>query len=1026
MPIVSSLKKNLILILMIPMLAFGQATLKGTITDADKKEALFGAGVMVVGTSLGAPTDIEGQYRVVGIPERVCSIKVSYMGYETQIVEVDFSKTKDAQLNIQMRPMVIEGQEVVVTAQMRGQNAAINQQVRSDRIINVVSEEKIKELPDANAAEAIGRLPGVAIQRNGGEASKVVLRGLSSQYSNITVDGVTIPGTDANRKDVDLSMISQGSLAGVELSKTLLPDQDGDAIAGAVNLVTRKAPSETEIKLELKGGYNHVMKSQDQYEVSGAFATRFFNDILGVQVRANSEKKIRSREYVTFGYVEYNNPLLPKIAGVFNSYNEDDVKAQFTDEVRSRNGGQLIFDVNTPDNGTIKLSSVYASTQRNYLLSERDYDCVKGLFNNYEYVEQVLSTENASLQGKNFLLGMDIDWGVSYAQSTVKNPYDYRMEFFPDVSLMGGNSGERFDPLFIINHAKEEYTSMACTTSSYKKQENLDKERAAYLNITKKYTLSDLISGALKIGAKYKERERWMNNFEANANDYLPSSAPLENSDGSFKQYDGTRFEPFFDKLIESGKAADRVVRLPYFIDYPATSRNLMGIYKLMPLISADALREWYEINKNGKSLYGSNGSSALQNYTLKERVASGFIMNTLNIGQSVTLITGVRIEQEKNDYTGTSSIGGLNNYGFIVNTFLDSLGRSTFDSTSRYTETMVLPNIQVAIRPTEYLTVRLAAYRALARPDYNLRLPRFYKFGTNAYTLGNTSLKNMKAWNFEVNTQVHDATLGLISISAFYKVIDNLYHQTSAISLTGGTADSLKGLPFSDFMNAIGSTWQTTMPYKKLMAASQGKMVISIPYSSPDPSYAWGFEFEHQLNFSFLPVSFLKNMTLSYNISVTRSETNIYTGVTGMDILAATPHTIGGFPVWTAVKGMQYYVTIKRQSEDQPNFYGNASLGYDIGGFSSRLSVFYQQEFVSSYPSDILLGKVGYTSSFTKWDLTLKQKFSNYVSLYLNINNLTNAKQTKSSKDNNWGWDRLTSEELYGATADFGVIITM
>ena len=74
-----------------------------------------------------------------------------------------------------------------MSAQAEGQLAAINEQLRSNRIVNVVSAARIQELPDANAAEAVGRLPGVAIQRNAGEGEKVVVRGLSPKYTNVTV-----------------------------------------------------------------------------------------------------------------------------------------------------------------------------------------------------------------------------------------------------------------------------------------------------------------------------------------------------------------------------------------------------------------------------------------------------------------------------------------------------------------------------------------------------------------------------------------------------------------------------------------------------------------------------------------------------------------------------------------------------------------------------------------------------------------------------------------------------------------------
>ncbi len=66
----------------------------------------------------------------------------------------------------------------VVTAQAYGQLKAINTQITSPIIKNVVSDEKIKELPDANAAEALSRLPGVSVYREGGEAVAINIRGV--------------------------------------------------------------------------------------------------------------------------------------------------------------------------------------------------------------------------------------------------------------------------------------------------------------------------------------------------------------------------------------------------------------------------------------------------------------------------------------------------------------------------------------------------------------------------------------------------------------------------------------------------------------------------------------------------------------------------------------------------------------------------------------------------------------------------------------------------------------------------------
>ncbi len=88
------------------------------------------------------------------------------------------------------------GEEVVVTGIARGQLAAINQQVNSNTIVNVVSKERMQELPDQNAAEAVGRLPGVSVVRAGGEGTMVTLRGMAPRLNLVTINGARVPSDD--------------------------------------------------------------------------------------------------------------------------------------------------------------------------------------------------------------------------------------------------------------------------------------------------------------------------------------------------------------------------------------------------------------------------------------------------------------------------------------------------------------------------------------------------------------------------------------------------------------------------------------------------------------------------------------------------------------------------------------------------------------------------------------------------------------------------------------------------------------
>jgi TonB-dependent receptor len=1027
MPILSSIQRTLFLVFFVPIIAFGQAAIRGTVTDSISGETLIGVNVTVQGTSLGAATDIEGQFRISGVPERVLVVRASCVGYQPSLTEIDFSKIKEIQINIKLRPMVLQGEEVVVTGQMRGQIAAINQQITSNTIINVVSEEKIKELPDANAAEAIGRLPGVSIVRNGGEASQIVLRGLSSKYSNITVDGVKIPATDPNTRDVDLSTMSQGSLSGIELFKTSTPDQDGDAIAGTVNLVTRKAPTEREFRFDISGDYNSLMKSAKQYDFQMRYGERLFNDVLGIQLQGNVESKIRSKENISYDYLDkQSNAYVAQFPNDshYDWYEVGSFTSTFTDEVRTRKGIQGIIDINTPDSGSVKLSGFYSGTGRNITTNSRVYvgaDPSSYWDYDYDYKELRISTTNASLQGKNFFGSFEFTWCASYAKSVTDNPYDFALKFTEPGGgngvIIGGGGNQNLPPVDVkdqlVGHAVNNYIAAACSTGVYSQQDNFDQEKTAYLNIIKEYTLGNSFSGELKFGGKYKEKNRWMTDKEYDDNNYLHGYTYSDGIDTVALL--SSRFASYYKSSISSN--------LSSFIDAPAGTRNLLGTYPFTPLINVDALKLWYSLfkdaNNNGNAEFISSAAGTITNYNVTERVSSGYLMNTFNFGQFASLITGVRVESESNDYVAKYSTGALGLIGIAV-----SVSNPLVDSIAHFTKTIWLPNLQLLLKPAEFLNVRLAAYKAIARPDYNLRLPQFYdqqqSGNQQLITSGNQNLRDMEAWNFEANTQIFGGEVGLISLSAFYKRIDNFIHITDNLQLDKIHYDSLSQVYNLKFTNPAISS----------LIHQSNSMKVVLPYNDNLPTEVWGLEFEHQMNFNFLR-GFLKNITLSYNISLTRSLTHILFGKTITTVIPDSSYNslTRKWTYFTTQRSINTFDQEEHDSEGQPKLYGNAALGYDIGGFSARLSFFYQDKYVKQYSafgqSDDIV------DPFFKMDITLKQKISKIFTVILNINNLTNRSETTSEENsvtiNNIPyWKNPLTAELYGRTIDLGLRVSL
>ena len=110
----------------------------GVVTDSTTGSPLFGANVWLRGTGWGAASDLHGTYLMNLVPEGTYTLVVRYIGYKEKVMSIHVTGGKTLGLNISLPPEYVQGQEVVVTAQARGQQAAINQQLTSNTIINVV------------------------------------------------------------------------------------------------------------------------------------------------------------------------------------------------------------------------------------------------------------------------------------------------------------------------------------------------------------------------------------------------------------------------------------------------------------------------------------------------------------------------------------------------------------------------------------------------------------------------------------------------------------------------------------------------------------------------------------------------------------------------------------------------------------------------------------------------------------------------------------------------------------------------
>jgi TonB-dependent receptor len=325
--------------------------MRGKIVDAFGKDPLPFANVVLVGTSRGTASDMEGNFSLKNIDPGEYTVEVSYLGYNSITEKVTIKANATLEVNFELIALTIEGNEVVVTAQAEGQMDAINEQLNSNTIKNVVSSARIQEIPDANAAESVGRLPGISIKRSGGEGNKVVIRGLSPKYNTINLNGVKMPSTGSGDRSTDISMISPYMLEGIEVVKSITPDQDADVLGGAVNFKIRKAPKLLKIDGIVQGGYNGLENTTGDYKIVLSGSNRFFDDKLGVFAQGDIEKRNRSADELNVGH-DIVNPSLDKV----NTVNAISSKFKKISRNRDRYGAAFVLDYKL-DEGSIIFSN---------------------------------------------------------------------------------------------------------------------------------------------------------------------------------------------------------------------------------------------------------------------------------------------------------------------------------------------------------------------------------------------------------------------------------------------------------------------------------------------------------------------------------------------------------------------------------------------------------------------------------------------------------------------------------------------
>src|SRR5713226_3649896 len=233
-----------------------RGTITGRVMDASQG-VLPGARVELQPTGKSAVSDAHGEFTIADIVPGKYTLTVSYVGFEPFSTEVNV--TGEAAARVEAVLQIGKQNEVVTVSggRERGEVEAINIERTADNIVQVLPNDVITSLPNTNIADAVGRLPSVSLERDEGEGKYIQIRGTEPRLSNVTIDGVHVPSPEGVR-NVKLDAIPADLVDSVEINKTLSANQEGDAIGGSVNLVTKKPGEQPYISLNAMGGFTPI------------------------------------------------------------------------------------------------------------------------------------------------------------------------------------------------------------------------------------------------------------------------------------------------------------------------------------------------------------------------------------------------------------------------------------------------------------------------------------------------------------------------------------------------------------------------------------------------------------------------------------------------------------------------------------------------------------------------------------------------------------------------------------------------
>src|SRR3984893_7786337 len=718
----------------------GTGTINGTVTDADH-DVLPAAPVKLEPGDTTVKTNDQGEFAITNVAPGTYTLTVTYVGFSPSETPVTVAAGQVANANPVLQVASQDTQIVVTAGRGYGEAEAVNETLAAENILDILPAPVIRSLPNANIADAVGRLPGVTLERDEGEGKYVQIRGTEPRLSNLTIDGVEIPSQEGGVRQVKLDVVPADLIESVQINKTLRANQDGDAIGGSVNLVTKTAGDRPTFSFYGSGGFTPIIHTVPVGETGVTAGKRF-----------GAEKRLG---VILSGSYDYNgrgiNDIEPSGVTILPGttftpdYGGTEIRLYKYNRNRYGFGGSADYKVGAA--GVIYLRGLFSDFKDSgrrwsYILANNDpalgapgTPSFTTEIRNGHYQTAMALFGGSHVFGKYFL-----NWGLSASRSRVLNPIK-RGESIDTFSSTLPASNCQYDPAATKTLFRPQWTPI-CYTEAYNPNT---------MQLTQVEQANHGQSSQLNLQAQVSAGRQY----------HLGSHS--SQFELGFRIRNGHKFDDSYESFYIPNPALGLNLPTSRFLTNFTSGTYYDGSYPYGPLGSWDRIQRYFNANpgkfildpNNPPNSYGTNPA----NFDLIERVTAGYLMNTIEFSR-FTLVTGVRFEgtQFNTLSVNTTSINPC--VGLCVK------------AAGSYID--VLPSASLRFRIDNHSALRLVYGRGLSRPlpaQLTTAVSEDTSTAPSTFNVG-AVLNPEHANNYDLLYERYLTPLGLLQAGFFYKDI--------------------------------------------------------------------------------------------------------------------------------------------------------------------------------------------------------------------------------------------------------------